>query len=135
MNVPPVLECCRVEGKIIWHLTEIKKGLMKKGAIPTEYIGITFPDIKVSWRQSKQGKGWSRAGKDLSLNLLGQPFQQNGCPLCTVEVAEGSWKSLGLLWENFHKGLVQPALGRKCLMTMMYNGRETGNECITMQHL
>jgi hypothetical protein len=27
MNVPPVLECSGVEGKIIWHLTEIKKGL------------------------------------------------------------------------------------------------------------
>jgi hypothetical protein len=48
MNVPLVLEHGRVKGKIIWHLTEIKKGLMKKGALPTEYIGVPFPDIKVS---------------------------------------------------------------------------------------
>jgi hypothetical protein len=119
MNVPSVLEPGGVEGKFIWHLTEIKKGLMKKGTLPTEYICIPFPNIKVSWRQSKQGKGWSRAEKDLLLNLLGQPFQQNGCPVCTVEVAEGLWKRLGPLWEIFHKGLVQCALGRKCLMIVM----------------
>jgi hypothetical protein len=71
MNVPPVLEHDGVEGKIIWHLTEIKKGLMKKDALPMEYIRVPFPNLKVLWRQSKQGKGQSRAEKDLSLNLLG----------------------------------------------------------------
>ena len=55
--------------------------------------------------------------------------------MCTVEVAEGSWKRLGPLWEILHKGLVQRALGRKCLMIVMYNGRETGNDCSTMQCL
>jgi hypothetical protein len=101
---------------------------MKKGALSTEHIGILFPNLKVSWRHSKQGKGQSRAERDFSLNLLEQPFQQNGCPVCTVEEAEGSWKCLGLLWELFHKGLVWHTLGRKCLMIVMKNGRETGND-------
>jgi hypothetical protein len=48
MNVPMVLECSRVKGKIIWHLKEINKGLMKKGALPTEYISVLFPNIKVT---------------------------------------------------------------------------------------
>jgi hypothetical protein len=77
-----------------------------------EYIGILFLDIKVLWRQSKQGKGWSRAERDLS-------FQQNGCSVCTVEMAEGLWKRLGPLWEIFQKGLVRCTLGLKFLMIVM----------------
>ncbi len=101
-----------------------------------EYVDVPLPKIKVSWRQSKQGKGQSKAEQDLSLNLLGQPFQQNGCPVCTVNASEGSWKCLGPLWEAFHKmGLSRWALGWKCLMIVMYNRRETGNDRITMQHL
>jgi hypothetical protein len=48
MNAPLVLECRRAKGKIIWHLTEIEKGLMKKGVLPTEYIVVPFTNIKVS---------------------------------------------------------------------------------------
>jgi hypothetical protein len=32
-------------------------------------------------------------------------------------------------------GLSWQALGRKCLKIVMYNGRETGSDCITMQCL
>ena len=55
--------------------------------------------------------------------------------MCTLEVVEGLWKHLGPLWEIFHKGLVQHTLGHACLMIVMYNGRETGNDCFTMQCL
>ncbi len=99
-----------------------------------EYVGILLPKIEVLWRQSKQGKGRSKVERVLSLNLLGQPFQQNRCPVCTVKAAEGSWKHLGPLWEAFHKmGLSRRALGQKCLMIVIYNRRETGSDRITMQ--
>ena len=56
--------------------------------------------------------------------------------MCTVEVAKGSWKRLGPLWEAFHKmGLCRRALGRSCLMIMMFNGRPTDSDWITMQRL
>ncbi len=71
----------------------------------------------------------------MSLNLLGSVYQQNGCPVCTVEVEEGSWTRLGPLWEIFHSDLSRRALGRKCLMVVMYNGKETGGDRITMQCL
>ncbi len=101
-----------------------------------EYVDVPLPKIKVSWRQSKQGKGRSKAERDSSLNLLGQPVQQNGCLVCTVKASEGSWKHLGPLWEAFHEmGLNRRALGCKCLMIVMYNGREMGNNRITMQQL
>jgi hypothetical protein len=97
MNIPTVLERGEVENEILWHLSEIKKKLLKRGSLPCEYVGVPLPNIKVSWRQSKQGKGRSKAEHDLSLNLLRQPYQQNGCPVCTVEAAESSWKRLGPL--------------------------------------
>ncbi len=54
---------------------------------------MTLPEIKISWQQNKQGKGKSKAEKDLSLNdLVG--FQQNGCMVCTVEAAKKDWKHL-----------------------------------------
>ncbi len=90
MNVPPVLDCSRVEGEILWHLSEIEKGLLKKGRLPTEYIGVPLPEIKVSWRQNKQGKGKNKAKKDLTLNKLAA-FQENGCMVCTVEAWGGPW--------------------------------------------
>ncbi len=134
MNVSSVLERGRVESKLIWHLSDIEKGLLKRGTLLSEYHSVPLPEIKVTWRQSKQGKGQSKAEIDLLLNLLGQPFQQNGCPVCTIEVAEGSWKHLGPLWEAFHKmGLSWHALGRKCLMVVMYNRKETGSNHIMMQ--
>jgi hypothetical protein len=136
MNVPAVLERGGVENEILWHLSEIKKKLLKRGTLPLEYVGIPLPNIKVLWRQSKQGKGRSKAERDLSLNLLGQPYQQNGCLVCTVKVAKSSWKCLGLLWEAFHRmDLSRRALGWKCLMIVMHNGRETGSNRITMQQL
>jgi hypothetical protein len=55
MNVPPVLDRFGVEEEIIWHLTQIENGLLKEGKLSTEYVGVPLPEIKVSWRQSKQG--------------------------------------------------------------------------------
>ncbi len=56
--------------------------------------------------------------------------------MCTVEAAEGLWKHLGPLREAFHKmGLCWHALGRYCLMIVMFNGRPTESDCVTMQHL
>ena len=92
MNVPPILECPRVEGEILWHLGNLEKKLTRKGGNPSKYAGLPLPEISVSWHQSRQGKGCSTVEHDLSLNLLGQPFQENGCLVCTVEAAEGLWK-------------------------------------------
>jgi hypothetical protein len=50
MCVPPQLERGGVESKILWHLAEIERGLLKQGTLPTEYIGVSLPEIKVSWR-------------------------------------------------------------------------------------
>ncbi len=135
MNVPPVLDRAGVEGKFIWHLAEIEKGLLKKGLLPVEYVGVPLPEIKVSWRQNKQGKGKNKAEKDLTLNNL-SAFQENGCLVCTVEAGEGSWPRLAPLGEGFHKmGLSRHALGRSCLMVVMYNGRATDSDRVTMQQL
>ena len=57
MNVPPVLDRGSIKGEIIWHLMEIEKGLLKKGVLPSEYVGIQLPKIRVNWNQNKQGKG------------------------------------------------------------------------------
>jgi hypothetical protein len=100
---PLVLEPGGVESKIVWHLCKLEKRFLKKGILPEKYVGIPLPKISVLWRQSKQGKGKSKAEQDLSINLLSQPFQENGCLVCTIEAAEGSWKHLGPLWEAFHK--------------------------------
>ena len=71
----------------------------------------------------------------MSLNNL-PAFQENGCQVCTIEAADGSWTQLGPLWEAFHKmGLSRRALGRSCLMVIMYNGRATENDRVTMQRL
>jgi hypothetical protein len=50
MNVPPVLDRGSVKNKIIWHLTKIKKGFLKKGTLPAEYVGTPLPMLRVSWR-------------------------------------------------------------------------------------
>jgi hypothetical protein len=89
MNVPPVLECGKVKAEIVWHPTDLEKRLMKKGGYPQEYVGVPLPKISLVWRQSKQGKVKSKAERDLFLNLLGQPFQENRCLVCTVEAAKG----------------------------------------------
>ncbi len=122
MNIPPVLDRARVEGVNIWHLTSIKKRQIGKGTLTSEYLGLPLPEIRVAWRQNKQGKGKNKAEKDLSLNKL-SAFQENGCLVCTVEAAEGSWPRLGPLWEEFHElGLCRQTLGRSCLVVVMYNG-------------
>jgi hypothetical protein len=97
IKVPPVLDRGGINGEITWHLAEIEKGLLKKGLLPTEYIGVPLPETKVSWRQNKQGRGGNKAKKDLTLNKLAA-FQENGCLVCTMEVWEGSWPRLGPLW-------------------------------------
>ena len=111
VNVPPVFNRNGVEGEIISHLAEIEKSLIKKWILPTEFICAPLPEIMVSWRQNKKRKGKTKAGKDLSLNKLVQ-FQENGCLMCTVEAAQGSWGRLDPLWELFHQtGMSRRALG------------------------
>jgi hypothetical protein len=135
MNIPPVLDRAGVEGEIMWHRAEIEKGLLNKGLLLAEYVGVPLPEIKVSWRQNKRGKGKNKAEKDLTLNNL-SAFQENGCLVCTVEAGEGSWPCLGPLWEGFHKmGLSHRVLGRSCLMVVMYNGRAMDSDRVTMQRL
>ncbi len=51
MNVPLVLDRGGVN-EIIWHLTKIKKGLLKRGTLPAEYVGTSLPKLRVSWRQN-----------------------------------------------------------------------------------
>jgi hypothetical protein len=89
MNFPPVLDKSSVKGGIIWHLTEIKKGLLKKGVLPSEYVGVQLPKIRMTWQQNKQGKGKNKAEKDLSLIKL-PAFQKNRCLVCSDEAAVGS---------------------------------------------
>ncbi len=110
-----------------------RKSLLKKGVLPSEYDGIQLPKIRVTWQQNKQGKGKNKVDKDLSLNKL-PAFQENGCIIYTVEATKGSWSRLGSLWEAFHKtGLCWRALGRSCLMVVMYNGRAANSNRVTMQ--
>jgi hypothetical protein len=135
MNVPPVLDRVGIKSKIMWHLAEIEKSLLKKGLFPMEYAEVPLPDINLLWRQNKQGKGKTKAKKDLSLNYLAA-FQENGCLVCTMEALEGYWPRLGSLWEAFHKmGLSRQALGWSCLMVILYNGQATDSDIVTMQCL
>jgi hypothetical protein len=97
MNVLPVLDRGSIENEIIWHLTKIEKGFLKKGTLPAEYVGTPLPKLRVLWRQNKQGKGKRKVERDLSLNKLAA-FRENGCLVCTVEGAEDSWPQLGPLW-------------------------------------
>jgi hypothetical protein len=50
INVPPVLDRGRVESKIIWHLSKIEKRFLKKRTLPTKFIVVPLPKIKVLWR-------------------------------------------------------------------------------------
>jgi hypothetical protein len=76
INVSLVLDRGSVEGEIIWHLMEIEKSLLKKGVLPSKYVGVQLPKIRVTWQQNKQRKGKNKAEKDLSLNKL-PTFQEN----------------------------------------------------------
>jgi hypothetical protein len=123
MNVPPILDKAGVEREIIWHLASIKKRQIGKGRLTSEYLGFPLPEIRVAWQQNKQGKGKNKAEKDLLLNKL-SAFQENGCLVCTMEAAEGSWPRLGPLWEEFHKSGLRRrrTLCPSCLLVVMYNG-------------
>jgi hypothetical protein len=100
---------------------EIEKGLLKKGVLSSEYVGIQLPKIRVTWQQNKQGKGKNKAEKNLSLNKL-PAFQENGCLVCTVEAVEGScqnWAPSGK--RSTKRGyagghLAAPALCLSCTM-------------------
>jgi hypothetical protein len=115
--------------KLFWNLKDIEKSLIKKGTISSELIGIPLLEIRILWQQNKQGKGKSKAEKDLSLNdLVG--FQQNGCMVCTVEAAKKDWKCLSILWEKFYKmGLCHRFLGQNALMIVNFNGQPTDSDC------
>ena len=78
MNVPNGFNREGIEGEILWHLADIKKRLLKEGRLPLEYVGVPLPEIRIGWRQSKQGKGKTKAEPELSLNNLAS-FQDNGC--------------------------------------------------------
>ncbi len=136
MNVPLVLERGGVESEIVWHLCKLEKRFLKKGILPEEYIGVSLLKKCVFWRQSKQGKGNSKVEHDLSLNLQGQPFQENRCLVCIVEATGDLWTCLGPLWEAFHKmGLCRRTLGCSCLMNVMFNRRATDSDWVKMQRL
>jgi hypothetical protein len=93
MCVRNIFDRVGLEEEVIWHLKDIEKSLTKKGTKSSKLIGIPLPEIKISWQQNKQGKGKSKAEKDLSLNnLVG--FQQNGCIVCMVEAAEKELEAL-----------------------------------------
>ncbi len=70
MGVPSMFNCEELKGEIYWHFSDIEKSLLKKDALPTEYVGEPLPKIKLSWQQSKQGKGRNKAEKKLCLNDL-----------------------------------------------------------------
>ncbi len=96
MNILPVLDRAGVEEEIIWHLTSIKMRQIGKGALTSEYLEFPLPEIRVAWRQNKQGKSKNKAEKDLPLNKL-SAFQKHRCLVCIAEAVEGSWPRLGPL--------------------------------------
>ncbi len=96
MNAHPVLDRGGVEGEIIWHLTEIEKGLLKKVVLLSEYVGIKLTKIRVTWRQNKQGKEKNKAEKDLSLNKL-PTFQENRGLLTETGLPMGSVQQHGVM--------------------------------------
>ena len=106
----------------------MEKDLIRKGALPSTLSTKPLPQIAVSWRQNKQGRGRSQAEQKLCMDNL-EAFQQNSCMFCTVEAEEGTWGQLGPLWQRLHKtGMVRRALGRRVLMVVMFNGRVTDGD-------
>jgi len=135
MCCPPVFDKRGLEEEIVYHLKTMEKDLIRKGALPSTLSIEPLPQIAVSWRQNKQGRGRSQAEQRLCLNNL-EAFQRNGCMVCTVEAEEGTWGRLGPLWQRLHKtGIVRRALGRRVLMVVMYNGRVTDGDRCTLQRL
>jgi hypothetical protein len=135
MCCPAIFNKRGIEEEIVYHLKTMEKELIRKGALPSTLSTEPLPQIAVSWRQNKQGRGRSQAEQALCPNNL-EAFQQNGCMVCTVEAEEGSWGRLGPLWQRLHKmGLVRRVLGQRVLMVIMFNGRVTDGDCVTLQWL
>ncbi len=63
MNVPPVLDRGSIKGEIIWHLTEIEKGLLKKGVLPSEYVGVQLPKIRLDLATEQTGEREKQSGE------------------------------------------------------------------------
>jgi hypothetical protein len=113
----------------------MEKGLIGKGLLLSTLSTEPLPQIAVSWCQNKQGRGRSQAEVALCLNNL-EEFQKNGCMGCTVEAEEGSWGRLGPLWQQLYKtGLVRRVLGWKVLMVVMFEGKTTDGDRVTLQWL
>jgi hypothetical protein len=56
--------------------------------------------------------------------------------VCTVEAEEGSWGRLGSLRQQLYKtGLVRRVLGGKVLMVVMFEGKTTDGDRVTLQRL
>jgi hypothetical protein len=135
MCCPAIFDKRGIEEEIVYHLKTMEKDLIRKGALPSTLSTEPLPQIAVSWRQNKQGRGRSQAKQSLCLNNL-EAFQRNGCMVCTVEAEEGSWGRLGPLWQQLHKtGLVRRVLGWRVLMVVMFNGRVTDGDHVTLQRL
>jgi hypothetical protein len=133
MCSPAIFDKRGIEEEIVYHLKTIKKVLIRKGALPSTLSTEPLPQITMSWRQNKQGRGRSQAEQVMCLNDL-EAFQRNRCMVCTVEADEGSWERLGPLWQRLHKtGLVRRVLGWRVLMVIMFNGRVTDGDCVTLQ--
>jgi hypothetical protein len=135
MCCPAIFDKHGIEEEIMYHLKTMEKDLIRKGELPSTLSMEPLPQIAVSWHQNKQGRGRSQAKQVLCLNNL-EAFQQNGCMVCTVEAEEGTWGRLGPLWQRLHKtGLVRRVLGQRVLMVVMFNGRVTDGDCVTLQWL
>jgi hypothetical protein len=135
MCCPAIFDKHGIEEEIMYHLKTMEKDLIRKGALPSTLSMEPLPQIAVLWRQNKQGRERSQAEQVLCLNNV-EAFQQIGCMVCTVEAEEGSWGRLGPLWQRLHKtGLVRRVLGWRVLMIIMFNGRVTDGDCVTLQRL
>ncbi len=62
MNVPPVLECGGVESKILWHLHEIEKKLLKMGDFTHGVCGRTTSQNQ-SLMEKEQTREWMKQGR------------------------------------------------------------------------
>jgi hypothetical protein len=89
MNVPPVLDRGGVKGEIIWHLTEIEKGLLKKGF-----------SIRVCWHTATQDKG------DLGTEQTGEREEHGGEGPFSQQATRLSRKRMSGLYSGGRGGLL-----------------------------
>ena len=135
MCVPNVSNQEGIEGEIFWHFSEITKSLLKKGVLPSEFVGEPLPEIRVAWRQTKQGKGRNKAERSMSLNNL-PGYCQNGCLACSVEASERAgniYLYCGSTSTRRKTGLCHWALGRRRLMVVNYSGCPTDTDRSILQ--